>query len=492
MPEHTSVVGRGESVAMDTPQWERSYVAVVKSDRMRLPEAHDQSTASIGRRAFEAGASLQDLVGAHMTCLEDVVSGGQRDFGTLERSTVPLAELLKGYEAAMRARHSACPTRVNDVIRERERMEVSLHESEERYRTLFEQAADSIVLLDVQSAAIVEFNERAHQNLGYTRDEFHHLTLADIEAVDSPEEIARRLEDVFRKGADTFETKHRTKNGQIRDVLINARTIYLDGRKRVQGIWRDITERKRTEELARKRQQELAHVTRLSTVGEMAAGLAHEINQPLFAITNYAEGCLRKLHSGALASEDLVSALQQIAEQGQRAGEIIRRLRRFVRSGEPKWEIMFVNDLVEQVRRFVEGDAHAHGVHIDVHLTGEPRVVEVDSIQMQQVLVNLVRNGIEAMPDAASGSRVLTIRTLPTKDETVEVTVSDTGQGISTDTAEEIFDPFFSTKSGGLGMGLSISRTIVEAHGGRVWATPNPDRGTTFHLTLPFAKDQGP
>ena len=251
---------------------------------------------------------------------------------------------------------------------------------------------------------------------------------------------------------------------------------------------RDVTERKRIEAEARQHQEELSYLVRLSTMGEMAAGLAHELNQPLAAITNYAKGCARRIAGGVGEPAEIVPALDKIAAQAMRAGDIIRRLRSLLRKGEVRRELVDVNELVREVARFLDAEAREHAVRLQLDLAPEVPQVCVDAIQVEQVLVNLVRNGLEAVSGVEGEARALLLQTTGT-DDTLEVAVSDNGEGLSADIAEKMFDPLFSTKSGSLGMGLSISRSIVEAHGGRLWATANPGRGTTFRFTLPLHKE---
>ncbi|MEO8601668.1 MAG: ATP-binding protein [bacterium] len=246
----------------------------------------------------------------------------------------------------------------------------------------------------------------------------------------------------------------------------------------------DVTERKRAEEVARQRQAELTHVLRLSTMGEMAAGLAHEINQPLAAIVNYAHGTARRLRDDPRVVAAVLPVIDSIATEALRAGEIIRRLRHMVRKEACRQDWMDVNALIAEAARLVEPEARQRSVDIDLYLSTSLPPVLGDGIQIEQVVLNLLRNAIEAMTDV-TGRRYLQVATRPVPDEGVEVAVRDTGPGMAPEVALHVFDPFFSTKPSGLGMGLSISRTIVESHNGRLWATPNPDGGTTFRVVLP-------
>ena len=235
---------------------------------------------------------------------------------------------------------------------------------------------------------------------------------------------------------------------------------------------------------ARQHQAEVAHAARLTTLGGMAAGLAHELNQPLAAVVSYARGCARRLESGEIPKAALLEVLEEISAQALRAGEVLRRIRDFLR-GESHRESVDLNDVVRRALRFAEAEARRADVKIELGLSPEPLRLEVDPIQIEQVILNLVQNGFEVMASNNGTERVLAIGTRRLSGDTVEVSVRDTGAGVPTDVAARLFDPFFTTKPDGLGLGLSISRTIVEAHGGRLWATPTPGaRGTVFRFTL--------
>ena len=239
---------------------------------------------------------------------------------------------------------------------------------------------------------------------------------------------------------------------------------------------------------ARQHQAEVAHAARLSTLGGMAAGLAHELNQPLAAVVSYARGCARRLESGEIPKAALLEVLEEISAQALRAGEVLRRIRDFLR-GESRRESVDLNDVVRRALRFAEGEARQKEVRLELGLSPEPLRIEVDPIQIEQVILNLVQNGLEVMASNNGTERVLAIGTRRLSGDTVEVSVRDTGAGVPTDIAARLFEPFFSTKPDGLGLGLSISRTIVEAHGGRLWATPTPGaRGTVFRFTLRTAE----
>ncbi|MDQ2696056.1 MAG: ATP-binding protein [Pseudomonadota bacterium] len=250
----------------------------------------------------------------------------------------------------------------------------------------------------------------------------------------------------------------------------------------------DITGRRRAEEQARLQQAQLTHMARLSIAGEMATGLAHELNQPLTAIVLYAQTCLDLLKSGTCNTEKLMELMEAAAQQGLRAGAILQRLRNFTRKSLPQKTRTDVNALAREVVHFVDGDFERHAVALRLDLAEPLPAVWADAVQIQQVLWNLLRNAIEAMTEAgAPPQRELTLRTAAFGRRVVEVAVSDSGPGLSPEAARQIFQPFFTTRPEGMGMGLSISKSIVEAHDGLLWATPNAGGGVTFHFTLPVA-----
>ena len=255
-------------------------------------------------------------------------------------------------------------------------------------------------------------------------------------------------------------------------------------------VFRDITERKKAAEEARQHQIELAHVSRLSTMGEMASGIAHELNQPLSAISNYTRGSIRMLQSEKEGiREQLIEVMERVASQAERAGEIIRQLRRFIRKEEPERKWVDLNRLIRELVAFLQPELRKAGVQLRLQLfEGLPQLWAHD-IQLEQVLLNLTRNAIEAMQDVPADQRRLLVRT-SVGDGGVELVVEDSGHGISEALREKIFEPFVTTKEQGMGLGLSISRGIIEAHGGKLLLDQASGRGTRLRIILPTAKGE--
>ncbi|HEU4654854.1 MAG TPA: PAS domain S-box protein [Steroidobacteraceae bacterium] len=257
------------------------------------------------------------------------------------------------------------------------------------------------------------------------------------------------------------------------------------------GTLHDITDRRLAEDEARQMQDRIAHFGRISTMGEMAAGIAHEVNQPLTAIATYAQACQRLIASGNATEEEIASALEHIGAQALRAGEVIRRLRTFVKNREVRRELVDANRLLADVLTLAETDARHHGVHMVLEPATQSPQVQADVVQIQQVILNLVRNSIDAMTEIPEARREIVLKTELDNEGDVQFTVADRGIGVSAEMMAELFNPFFTTKPGGTGLGLSISRSIVRAHGGKLWCGPNPGGGARFFFTLPSVPAAG-
>lgn len=260
-----------------------------------------------------------------------------------------------------------------------------------------------------------------------------------------------------------------------------------DGRVvRWYGLLVDIDDRKRAEDTVRRTQDQLAHVTRLTSVGELTASIAHEINQPLQTIVNDAYACLDLLPKGWSVTDDIPEALREMIEAAQQASGIIERVRQWAKKTTFEPIVVDLRGVVADVTALARHEAINRSVVVQTDVSDGLPLVIGDRVQLQQVLLNLMVNGMDAMSTVAPSDRLLTIRSRPEATH-VLVTVSDTGIGLTSGAAGRMFEPFYTTKPDGMGMGLAISRSIVEAHGGRLWAEPNPDAGVTFVFTVPTA-----
>ena len=249
------------------------------------------------------------------------------------------------------------------------------------------------------------------------------------------------------------------------------------------GFIRDLTERQKTESRLQELQSELVHISRLSAMGEMASTLAHELNQPLSAISNYLKGSRRLLEADTGERASMVrEALDKAADQALRAGQIIRRLRDFVASGETEHRVENITKLVEEASALAQVGAKDQAVRVRYRFEPSAQLALADKVQIQQVLLNLMRNAMEAMQGSAK--RELLLSAALAENDRIQVSVADTGSGLAPDVVSQLFRPFVTTKQQGMGVGLSICRTIVESHGGKIWAEPNPGGGTIFHFTL--------
>ncbi len=252
------------------------------------------------------------------------------------------------------------------------------------------------------------------------------------------------------------------------------------------GTVMDITERKRAEEALRNAQAELARVARLTTLGELAASLAHEINQPLTAVATSGNACLRWLNRDQPDLASARDAASRVVRDAHRAGDVIRSLRSLSQKSGPQLTRLDIRDAIKEVLALTRGELQQHGVVLHTDLTAGEQPVLGDRVQLQQVLLNLIMNGIQAMADVTDHRRELTVSVDRAEPDRVQVAVEDTGPGLDPAIAPRVFEPFFTTKSDGLGMGLSICRSIVEAHGGQLWASPRAPHGTAFHFTIPI------
>lgn len=376
----------------------------------------------------------------------------------------------------------------HDITAKRQ-AEEALRQVHVRFQAILDHSPSSIFLKDLRGRYVFankEFARRARipveDVVGKTDYDFLDTDMADrIEVIDGEVMESRQT----RQAEITLTTP------EGRRTIMSLRFPILDDAGEligIGGIGTDITERERAKAAAQKLQGELAQVLRLGTVGEIASGLAQEINQPLTAIMNYAVGMLRRLRSGGVQPEDTLRVFEIVAEQAQRAGDIVRRMRQFARREGPVFIDTDINQAIREALDLVTPDASVLKVAIEFDFDDSLPPVLGNAVQLQQAILNLARNALDAMA-SQSGSltpRRLTVCTRRTEAGLVEITVSDTGPGIGEKIRSRVLDPFFSTHEGSMGMGLPICRTIITAHGGTLWFTTGPDRGTTFHFTLPI------
>jgi PAS domain S-box-containing protein len=339
---------------------------------------------------------------------------------------------------------------------------------------------------------IIDANEAFLRIVGYGRDDlvsgrvsWRELTPAEYRDADD-----RRVAQLKATGtAQPYEKEYFQKSGRRVPVLVGA--ALFEGRLE-EGVAfvLDLTARKRAEEALHQAQAALAHVTRVTTMGELTASIAHEVNQPLAGVTTNANAGLRWLAREPPDLEEARACLQRIIRDGQRADEVIARMRAFARKAAPQTARLALNDVIAEVLALVDGELRRHGVALHTDLAADLPPVRADRVQLQQVLLNLLLNGIEAMRGVTERPRALVVRSRKDGAEGVLVAVQDAGTGIAPQDLERVFTPFYTTKPAGLGLGLAISRSIIEAHGGRLWATSNDGPGATFQFTLPAGRER--
>jgi PAS domain S-box-containing protein len=288
-----------------------------------------------------------------------------------------------------------------------------------------------------------------------------------------------------------FEKEYFRKDGSRVPVLIGAATFEEGGQEGVAFVV-DLTERKRAEAEARESEQRyremhmaLAHANRVATMGQLAASIAHEVNQPIAAAVTNAHAALRWLGAPRRNVDEAIQALGRIVENGNRAGEVIGRIRALIKKAPPRKDGIAINDAILEVVALTNEEATKHGVSVRIRLAEGLQRIEGDRVQLQQVLLNLIINGIEAMSGMSEASRELLISSEKAEPDAVLVTVRDSGPGLPPAILEHLFEAFNTTKPHGLGLGLSICRSIIEAHGGRLWATANVPHGAVFQFTVP-------
>jgi C4-dicarboxylate-specific signal transduction histidine kinase len=287
------------------------------------------------------------------------------------------------------------------------------------------------------------------------------------------------------------EVTAQRKDGQEFPVEVSFGELTSDGHKVFTGFIRDISERKQAEDQLRASernlqmtQAELARVSRLTTMGELAASIAHEVNQPLTAVINNASACLRLLANRSLEPEVLRRALEGVVADGTRASAVLARIRAFIKKEPAEKSELDINEVIQEVLALAGRELYENRVLPDRQLNTDLPTVLADRVQLQQVLLNLIMNGVEAMAAVTDRPRLLGVQSRTDESGDVLIAVSDSGTGVGSE-LDRVFNPFFTTKENGMGMGLSISRSLVEGHGGRLWAAPNSPHGAVFSFTLP-------
>lgn len=370
-----------------------------------------------------------------------------------------------------------------------DRLAREVYSARAQFQALLDAAVDAIVLID-RDGLIVGFNHSAERLFGYTSSEVMDRNVRML----MPEPYRAEHDSYIQRYRRTREPRiigvgrevtARRKDGTCFPVDLSVGEIADDtGPARFVGILRDLTQRKAAEHEMVEHRERLAHLTRLGTIGEMTTAIAHEINQPLTAISSYAQACERMLRAGTSDEDELADTLGKIGVQARRAGEVIRHLRRLVKQRDSETEVTDVNELIHDLLHLARVDSRAQGLAIRADLAGRLPPIEVDPIQIQQVILNLIRNAVDAMGEWRADDTILVTSGL-TADGWIEIRVIDSGPGIPAHVMERQFEPFLTTKPEGLGVGVSICRSIVESHGGRLAFEKNEPAGTVARFVLP-------
>ena len=369
-------------------------------------------------------------------------------------------------------------------ITDRKLAELALVRQEAQYRAVIELAADGVWVIDDLGRLLV-VNAAYARRSGYSREELLAMRIMDLEMVEAPEEVQAHMEKIRREGSDLFEARHRAKDGEIWPVEIHATYSASSGLRT--AFLRDISERKKNRALGLALGTEMENVLRVHVARQTIAALAHELNQPLNAVATYSDAALALLRAGNPQPDRLRHALESATVQVRRAGQVVRELLDFASHGDVTTAPVNLDDLV---RKAISRFERAPMGPIQDRLELEPGMAAVNAnpTQVEKVLAILIQNSVEAMRDA--GLEAIEITVAARSDAAgamARVSVRDNGPGIDQKILPHLFDPFFTTKAQGLGMGLSISRAIIEAHGGQIWAESEPGSGAVFHFTLPFA-----
>ena len=376
------------------------------------------------------------------------------------------------------------------LIAARVRTEIALRDSEERFRQLAEHIREVFWVYGIVEERLLYISPAYEEIWGRAVQNFQERPLDWLEAVHPDDRSRIRAAHAAKLESGRFDEEYRVvrPDGTVRwiwdrgfPIRDAAGHVY-----RIAGLAEDITARKLAEDQLRRQQVELAKMSRLSLAIELASSLAHELNQPLAAIVAYTQASLTLLRGDATDPRELTGTLEEVVNQGLRAGGIISHLRGLVQKHPAAQTEIDLNALIRAVVHYAQLELRQAGITVRLELAEPLPAILADDIQIQLAVLYLVRNAIEAMQDPGSEPRELLLRTAPLDTGAVLATVRDTGHGFSPEAAERLFEPFFTTKPGGMGLGLSVSRSLVESQGGKVWATPNhPDRGVSFHFTLP-------
>jgi len=424
------------------------------------------------------------------------VAANQASIGLREAAVLTeqkrIANELDRRVAVRTAELAATNEELRKEIAARKLEEEKLWRSEERWRSVFENSAVGVALTDL-TGRFIATNPVYQKMLGYAEAELQQLTFLDITHEEHLPENRRLIEDLLGGKRQQFqiEKRYRRKDGQAVWVRNNVSAV-LDADRVARfliALSEDMTQRKLSEEALAKARAELAEVARSSSLGVLAASIAHEVNQPLSGIITNAGTCLRMLSADPPNIDGARETVRRTIRDGNRASDVITRLRTLYSRKELSPESMNLNEAAQEVTELSLSELQRNGVMLRYELADDLPLVVADRIQIQQVILNLLRNAADAMSSIDDHPRELLIRTERDGGNQVRLSVQDSGIGLTRQAAGNIFEAFYTTKTDGMGIGLSVSRSIIEAHQGRLWATPNDGPGTTFSFAIPCTLD---
>lgn len=420
------------------------------------------------------------------------ICGVAREITAQKPAENPANDILANMESRVRERTAALLSINEDLERQiaaRIQAEVALRDSQERFRQLAEHIREVFWVYGIEEERLLYISPAYEEIWGHSIDGLHERPMTWIEVIHPDDRARVQAAHIAKCSSGYFDEEYRIirPDGTVRWIWDRGFPIFdEEGHAyRIAGLAEDMTRRKLAEDQLRRQQVELTRISRLSLAVELAANLAHQLNQPLAAIVAYTQACLALLRQANTDPRVLTGTLDEIVNQGLRAGEIIRHLRELVQKHPAAQTALDLNALIRSVVRYAQTELNQAGVSLRLVLADPLPDALADDIQIQLVLLSLIRNAIESMGEQADGPHNLTVSTSSADPDEVVVVVCDTGPGFRLEMEEELFRPFFTTKPSGMGLGLSVSRSIIESQGGQLWATLNPDGGAAFHFSLP-------
>lgn len=376
-----------------------------------------------------------------------------------------------------------------------------LKENERRLSAILDNAVEAIVTTN-HRGVVQSFNPAAEKIFGYREDEIVGQNVSLLMPPPYADMHDRYIDDFLESGVNNIigigrEIVGRRKDGRVFPLEISVTDITINNQTSFTGVMRDLSERKENERQLRLRddqmrlnQERFAKLSRINIAGELAAGIAHEINQPLTAISTYAQACNRLLGTDKIDRNDLQSLLQKINDQTQRASTIIRRLRALIKQHDGLHETVDINELINEVIGFADFKIRLHQIRIETLSPPSPTYVDCDFVQIQQVILNLLYNAVDAMASIEAEHKKIILRAEKINNSQLRITVRDFGIGLTKEQRDQIFLPFYTTKPEGMGIGLALSQSIIEAHGGQLFVSDDIDQGAEFYFMLPLAADE--